>query len=254
MTRRRGSMLDEIASAPWPVGLALGLVGFVFIRSINAAFAPLAWMFLIACALGAAVSFQKARQRKALLDTRTSLDSLRQIGWREFEMLVGEAFRRSGYHVEENGLGGKDGGIDLILYKDGRKTLVQCKQWRSRQVKATTVREMWGLAHHHGADAVKIVCVGDFTHDAETFANGKAIELITGDRLLAMIQWAQVRTAQAPGGQAVRIEPSLSVNTPTGGPSCPRCGSGMARRTNRNNAQPFWGCNAFPSCRGTRPI
>ena len=113
------------------------------------------------------------------------------MNWRDFERLVGEAFHRRGYAVEETGLGGADGGIDLILRKDGRTELVQCKQWRSRQVKASVVREMWGLVSHHKADAVKIVCVGDFTRDAKEFAEGKAIELITGERLLEMIREVQ---------------------------------------------------------------
>jgi restriction system protein len=47
-----------------------------------------------------------------LLETRTDLDSLAANGWRDFERLVGEAFRRQGYAVEETGLGGADGGME----------------------------------------------------------------------------------------------------------------------------------------------
>lgn len=42
------------------------------------------------------------------------MDSLREMNWHQFEQLAGEAFRRQGYAVEETGLGGADGGIDLI--------------------------------------------------------------------------------------------------------------------------------------------
>jgi HJR/Mrr/RecB family endonuclease len=49
--------------------------------------------------------------------TEAGLDSLGRMTWREFEMLVGEDFRRSGYSVKETGLGGADGGIDLTLQK-----------------------------------------------------------------------------------------------------------------------------------------
>ena len=48
--------------------------------------------------------------------------------WREFEMLVGEAFRLQGYQVVETGGGGADGGVDLVLRKDRETFLVQCKQ------------------------------------------------------------------------------------------------------------------------------
>jgi len=40
-------------------------------------------------------------------------------------------------------------------------------------------------------------------------------------------------------------------------PACPLCGEPMARRTARKGAQAgsqFWGCTAYPECRGTRPV
>ena len=33
-------------------------------------------------------------------------------------------------------------------------------------------------------------------------------------------------------------------------PACPRCGDKMAVRSGRNGR--FWGCSAFPDCRGVR--
>src|SRR5690606_1561061 len=72
--------------------------------------------------------------------------------------------------------------------KDGRRTLVQCKQWKRQQVGVSVVREMAGLLTHHQAHAVKIACIGGFTPDAEAFAHGKPIELIGGEQLLEMIQ------------------------------------------------------------------
>lgn len=93
------------------------------------------------------------------------------MSWRQFEQLAGEAFRRQGYAVEETGLGGADGGIDLKLRKDGKTTLVQCKQWQNRQVGVTVVREMYGLLMHHNAAAVKIVALGNYTPDAWNFAS-----------------------------------------------------------------------------------
>ncbi len=39
------------------------------------------------------------------------------------------------------------------------------------------------------------------------------------------------------------------------GPACPRCGGPMGRRTARQGARAgseFWGCSAYPACRGTR--
>ena len=271
MARRRESGLDIVKSFPWPVGIALGIVLFLGIRygigwylatiptgmfkqlgpAFSAVSAPLAWTALVACWFAAGFSYLDSRRRKALLEAQSGRDSITAMSWQNFERLVGEAFRRRGYAVEETGLGGADGGIDLILRKDGRKELVQCKQWRSRQVKANVVREMWGLVGHHQTNGVKIVCIGDFTRDAKEFANGKAIELIHGEHLLEMIREVQSAPTRAPS----RVMPPMPAkeSMPIGSaPACPKCGGAMVERINRTNRKPFWGCASYPKCRGTQ--
>ncbi|MDR6094428.1 restriction endonuclease [Stenotrophomonas sp. SORGH_AS_0321] len=264
---RRGnkSGFEVLAELPWPVGIVAGVVGFIAIQQVVPwwltrqngplavglgaqlanILAPLAWLLLGLCWAAALASCLGSRRRRRLLDTRDSLDSLAAGSWAQFEQLVGEAFRRHGYTVEETGLGGPDGGIDLILRKQGQKVLVQCKQWRSRQIGVSVVREMAGLLAHHCADAVKIVCIGTFTRDAEAFAAGKPIELISGEALLGMI-----RAVQKPA--ANRVEPQLE---PARCPipkaaACRKCGSPLVQRTNRRTGEQFHGCSQFPRCRG----
>ena len=269
MARRNESFLDAVAAMPWPFGIVTGVVVFLLIRYglgwyfisfggpigksageqfLSGAIAPLAWIVALACWMAAGFSYRESRRRHRLLEAQTGLESLKAMRWQDFERLVSEAFRRRGYRVEETGLGGADGGIDLILRKDGRVDLVQCKQWRTRQVKANVVREMWGLVAHHHADGVKIVCVGDFTRDAEEFAAGKAIELIHGERLLELIREVQSAPVASRGTSPTRVEPMLAQRA---APTCPKCGSVMVLRTNRTTKKPFWGCGSYPRCKGT---
>lgn len=281
MTRRKDDgLLMLIAAMPWPIGIIGGVlaylgfrygIGLLLVRSANPSLAALgkqaaagslhwvAWTFLAIFWIGALVSYIRRRSRIRLLDTRGGLDSLRDIDWRHFEMLVGEAFRRQGFGVVENGLGGADGGIDLVLRRDGDVTLVQCKQWRKQRVDVRIVREMFGLMTHHRAQAVKIVSVGDFTAAAERFARDKPIELVHGKRLLSMIRDVQ---SSKPVDRGMRdtadTSDEMTPNAPATGsaetPACPRCGQVMARRAHRKTGQAFWGCSTFPSCRGTRAM
>lgn len=140
-----------------------------------------------------------------------------------------------------------DGGIDLCLSKDGKTTLVQCKQWRSQRVDVKVVREMYGLLAHHGADAIKIVAIGDFTADAKRFAQDKPIELVHGEALLTMIRDVQ-NSASVEAVAAPRPATTRSII-----PDCPSCGAPMVKRTNRRSHEAFWGCPKYPNCRGTRP-
>ncbi len=274
MGRRKGSGFDTLAAMPWPAGVIAGVAVFIavrygvawwlsdqggllaqgFSRQSGLVFAPLAWLLLGICWMAALLSWLGARRKRRFLDTRTTLESLAAGGWRQFEQLVGEAFRRQGYSVEETGLGGPDGGIDLILRKDGRRTLVQCKQWKRQQVGVSVVREMAGLLTHHQADAVKIVCVGSYTQDAERFAYGKPIELLGGEQLLEMIRALQREGGALPSSQA-RIErmvgPAAVTIAAAAAPDCPRCGSALVQRINRRTGEGFLGCSQFPKCRGT---
>ncbi|MBB6368625.1 restriction system protein [Xanthomonas sacchari] len=237
---------------PWWFSRHEGALSQAIAQQSEGAFAPLAWILLLLCWLAALASFLKARHRRRLLDTRTTLESLAAGGWRQFERLVGEAFRRQGYAVEETGLGGADGGIDLILRKHGRRTLVQCKQWKRQQVGVSVVREMFGLMAHHQADAVEIVCVGGYTAEAARFALGKPIELIGGERLLEMIQTAQRGSTLGVSPQS-RVEPAFisAIDTASQSPTCRRCGSVLMQRTNRRTGEAFLGCSQFPRCRGS---
>ena len=132
------------------------------------------------------------RRRARLVDRQVNLETLRAIDWRDFERLVGEAFRRWGYRIEETGLGGADGGIDLRLTKAGAVTLVQCKHWKASSVGAPIMREMLGLMHPHRAHVIAVVTSGSFTREARAFAaQEQAIELIDGPKLLRMIEAVQ---------------------------------------------------------------
>lgn len=145
-------------------------------------------------------------------------------------------------------MGGADGGIDLVLRRDGKRTLVQCKQWRHQQVGVSVVREMYGLLAHHRADAVLIVSSGGFTRDAQTFIVGKPITLVAGEDLLGMIQKVQARGTAMP---AARIEPVLTDSAPASEVlTCKRCSAPMVERRNRRTGDVFMGCSRFPACRG----
>lgn len=271
MARRKQGGFETIASLPWQAGIALGIVGFVAMRygmdwllvsSSNPFLSALgrtknggvtaivAWALLGTCWIAAFASFVARRRRARLLEAQTGLESLRAMNWRQFEVLVGEAFRRQGYRIEETGLGGADGGIDLRLHKDGKTTLVQCKQWRSQRVDVKVVREMYGLLAHHGADTIKIVAIGDYTPDAQRFAQGKPIELIHGEALVALI--TEVQDVRHTSPTATDSTPK-STGAGKSTPDCPSCGAPMVKRTNRHSHESFWGCPKYPGCRGTRP-
>jgi len=243
--------LESVATRPGQVGAAVA-------QSLWRAFASVGkYVIPLICLAGAAMSAWQRRARGQLVETvarGAGAEVLDGMSWQEFEQLVGEGFRRQGYRVAETGGGGADGGVDLVLHKDGDTVLVQCKQWRAYKVGVTVVRELYGVMAARGAAAAIVVTSGRFTVEAEEFAAGRNVRLIDGRQLHALIRSTErgVPVPHRPDG----VLPPTAARGLEISPTCPACGKAMVRRTARRGSQTgnsFWGCATYPACRGTRP-
>lgn len=232
----------------------------------------------------AAASFWRRTQRQHLLRqaaVNPAADVLEQLKPRDFEQLVAEAFRLQGYEVDDMNKLIPDEGIDMVLWKDGHKSLVQCRPRKSYRVGVEVVRELTGVMRAVGADSAFLVTSGNFSRAARQFAAGRPIKLLDGQ---ALRQWiAQVRSNPVPkssrpqqatpshpkqGLLAVRhgeVQPPLDAAALLALaqareaviPACPRCGKPMQRQAARAEIpgeHSFWGCSAFPVCRGVRDL
>ncbi len=208
---------------------------------------------------GAMISFLQRRRRQGLVTNVTqsrSADALSGMSWREFEVLVGEAFRLQGFLVSEVGGGGPDGGVDLVLSKGSEKFLVQCKQWKALKVGVDVVRELYGVMAARGAAGGFVVTSGRFTADAIAFSDGRNVKLVDGERLFGLLKQAKQSLAVAgssssPGAQATAAPTSATGST------CPDCGSPMVLRTAKKGSHAgtqFLGCSVFPACRATMKL
>lgn len=148
----------------------------------------LTWLFpslLLADLLWYWITRPAARlRRKAYEKVRQGgIAALKAMSWQDFERFCGLHFENQGYKVKLCGLGGADGGIDLLLSKRGKTTLVQCKHWKQR-VSVMTVREMYGIMHANKYHAVIIVALTGYTREAQQWAAGKPILLLAGKDLV----------------------------------------------------------------------
>lgn len=273
-------LVTLVSQFPWWIGLILALVTYVLLHSyaqidiavahvptdagavihsqllktmasIGQYFLPVLFLF------GALLSFLQRKKRRQLWEeSAASSEStvLNDTSWQEFELLVGEAFRRKGYSVHETGGGGADGGVDLVISKESKTILVQCKQWKTRQVGVKPVRELAGVVASKGAAGGIVVSSGSYTEEARRFAKEAKITLIDGEQLHKLIKGIK--------GEAGTVCHTPENKSVEGGDlpvqvSCPRCGSEMVKREakrGQNTGKMFWGCTRYPVCRGTRDV
>ena len=210
-----------------------------------ASVAILAWAAAIAAIALAALIDVLDRARR--LRRQRALSDLAALSWQQFEEVIADAFRRHGYRVREvGGRGRADGGVDLVLVREGETTVVQAKHWRSDRVGVRLIRELYGVQRAMQAERSMFVAMGRYTADARQFANRVGMTLVDGDALLHII-------GTGLAGDALEL-PRPDVRA---APPCPACGGEMVRRTARRGAragEDFWGCSAFPACQATMPI
>jgi restriction system protein len=264
MSRRRESILDVLVEAPWWISLVVAGGAYVFVAYVVPAMLGAHPLFaglrdsLKTFALWAALLFLlpapfaalRKWQARRLMDQQTGIDSIRAMSWRDFERLVGEAYRRQGYAVKETGGGGPDGGIDLVLQKDG-KHVVQCKHWKAYRVGVKEIRELLGLVTAELPERGVLITSGRFTSGAHGFARGKPLTLVDGAQLLELIRLVQNPPV---AGRVSHDCDSTIANVPSDPPQCPKCGRRMILRTAKRGPEAgsqFWGCSGFPNCRAT---
>jgi len=168
------------------------------------------------------------------------------LEWRRFEELSAAYFRTQGLRAVCNEIRCQDsdshgdGGIDIRLYRDSRPepyAIVQCKAW-SKESNLDMVRAFFGvMAANRIADGYYVSSNG-FTGPAYDFARDNGVTLISGRQLLDSLNYLPTETLASIRRDIWRDD----YHTPT----CPRCGSKMARR---ESATPFWGCPRFPRCK-----
>jgi restriction system protein len=276
MARRKNSAFEDLieiaAALPWWLSLSLAAVSYVVMHYYAGIPVPVItdtkqlgsmvtgqmiktlatfgqYLVPLAFGIGSFVSIIKRKKRANLFQSVTKQpgkSALNGITWREFEMLVGEWFRRQGYTVTETG-GVADGGVDLILTKAGETYLVQCKHWKAYKVGVNVVRELLGVMVTRGAAGGYLVTSGVFTDEARRFAEASNIALIDGEKLVYLLSETRAAQTTPPAGH------STTATQPLASPSCPKCGSTMVIRhaTKGTHAgSTFWGCSRFPGCRG----
>jgi restriction system protein len=112
---------------------------------------------------------------------------IRAMKWANVQLLLAEAFRLEGFLVKE--IGGES--ADMVLIKDERTYLVDCRHWSALEVGANAPGQLYGAMGRLDAKGGFVVTAGKFTTDALDFARGLNVELIAGRELARMLEAAK---------------------------------------------------------------
>lgn len=116
---------------------------------------------------------------------QSGIEEIDRMTGREFEEYLAVLFRTYGYHAKVT-RGSGDYGADLILTKNGRKTVVQAKRYKNN-VGIKSVQEIIGAVNYYQADRAMVVTNSFFTKPAINLAQANNVQLINRDQLISLI-------------------------------------------------------------------
>jgi restriction system protein len=120
--------------------------------------------------------------------------NLASMPWEDFEHLVRELFEwefgRHGVEVKVT-RASRDRGVDAIMFDPdpfrGGKYVLQAKRY-TRPVDVAAVRDLYGTVLNEGANRGILVTTSSYGPDSYEFAKNKAISLVDGPNLIAMLK------------------------------------------------------------------
>jgi restriction system protein len=125
--------------------------------------------------------------RRRFYASKRTLDELQALKPSQFEEFIGDLFRRRGYGIEVVGKS-HDGGIDVIVKKDGYKHYIQCKKFITQTVRVGDVRDFYGaIVDRLAGGKGYFITTNHFTQEAKDFCKNKPIELIDGHQLVKIV-------------------------------------------------------------------
>lgn len=279
--RKRKRKERNLIELPWQFSAGLAIASYIGVRWLLPVYLPatgplsalaptlaqMAWLPL--CAFGAMAVLAKLRSHiqgriggpprsgtdtaaplpaRALpaRPTQWSLDALRSLEWKRFELLCARYYEAVGFSSATLAAGA-DGGIDVKLFRiDPSKPLaiVQCKAWNSRQVGVKEIRELLGVMVHEQVARGIFITTGSYSADALAFGAASPIQLLDGPAFLGKVLDLPAEK------QAALLAFAFEGDFYT--PSCASCGVKMMARDSRRGA--FWGCVHYPRCKTTLPM
>ncbi|MCK4798485.1 MAG: restriction endonuclease [Spirochaetes bacterium] len=165
------------------------------------------------------------------------LGKLRKLHPNDFENYIADLYSKLGYKTEKVG-GSYDGGVDVIVEKEGIKHYIQCKKYITSKVSVGDVRDFAGALMDKLSRGKGIfITTNIFTTEAVKFAEDKPIELVDGDDLLKLVKLANKEN---------EIIKSKETDI------CPTCGGKLLEKKGKYGK--FFGCSNYPNCRFTKNI
>jgi restriction system protein len=168
------SLFAVLLRSPWWLSLCIAaVIGLVAAAALPQEFriagAVSGFPFMV---IGVMAARRQWGQPSAAQVAQT-LQAVSALPWPAFARVLEVAFQRDGYQVQR----GAAPGVDFVLQRQGRTTLVSARRWKAARIGLEPLREL--QAAREAADAQEALCIalGEFTDNTRPFVREHNITL-----------------------------------------------------------------------------
>ncbi|MEY2874098.1 MAG: hypothetical protein RLZZ373_1469 [Pseudomonadota bacterium] len=160
------SLFAILLRSPWwvslGIGVAIGLVAAAALpQEFRVAGAVSGFPFFV---IGALAARRQWGQPSAAQVAQT-LQTVSAMPWPAFARAMEAAFQRDGYQVQR----GQAPGVDFVLQRQGRTTLVSARRWKAARIGLEPLRELQAAREVVDAQEALCIALGEFTENTRPF-------------------------------------------------------------------------------------
>lgn len=166
------SLFAVLLRSPWWISVAIAAV----LALLAGALLPAQYRLVgVVSALPFVVIGAMAARRQWRLPSAAqveqTLQAVGQMAWPEFAQRLEETFQRQGYAVQR----GSTAAIDFELQRQGRRTLVCAKRWKSARIGLEPLRALQAARAAADASDALFIGLGELTDTARPYAAEQGI-------------------------------------------------------------------------------
>lgn len=176
----KNSLFAILLRSPWwislLIGVLLGLISFALLPDEVRVVGALSGLPFVVIAVMAAI---RQWGRPSAARVAQTHDAVAAMSWPAFADLLAQAFERQGHTVQR----GKTEDFDFELERQGRRTLVSARRWKSARTGVENLRALQAAREARAADEALYIGLAPLSEQAQPYATAQGIQVWQAEEL-----------------------------------------------------------------------
>lgn len=184
------SLFAILLRSPWWISFALALA----VAALAQALLPAPYRLLgsiggIPFVVVGVIALARQLRAPSATQVQATAQALARMAWVDFAQALEQAYTRDGFAVERL----PPGAADLALQRGGQTTLVSARRWKAARQGEDGLQALHAATQARDASACVFIALGDFSPNAQRFAQAHRIELLQQEGLARLLRGVSLK-------------------------------------------------------------